>query len=197
MLFTARHCNDERKGGRKVLSNFSYIMTETAKWYVIHTYSGYEKKVETNIAKMIENRGMHEQILEIRVPEEDDTDSTGKKVVKRKIFPGYVFLKMIMSDECWHAIRSIRGVTGFVGPESKPVPLTDAELETMKLEKRVYESDYAVDDVVRITDGPLSGYIGKVLEISPEKGKLKLSVDLFMGRETVIDLDMNQVETLD
>ncbi len=172
-------------------------MAEIAKWYVIHTYSGYEKKVETNIAKMIENRGMQDRILDIRVPEEEDLESNTKKAVKRKIFPGYVFLKMIMSDECWHAIRGIRGVTGFVGPESKPVPLTEEELENMKLEKTVVETDYSVDDVVRITDGPLSGYIGKVLEISPDKGKLKLSVDLFMGRETVIDLDMNQVEALD
>ena len=190
-------------------------MADNAKWYVMHTYSGYEKKVETNIRKMIDNRNMQDEILDIRVPEEEviegsendyndydglrRNDSSGKKnkLVKRKIFPGYVFIKMVMSDTCWHAVRSIRGVTGFVGPESKPVPLSDEELENMHLESRPVQLEFGVGDVVVITDGPFSGYHGRVLEVMPERGKVKLAVDLFMGRETEVDLDISQTEPLD
>ena len=111
-------------------------MADNAKWYVIHTYSGYEKKVETNIKKMIENRGMENEILDIRVPEEEDTESAGRKGAKRKIFPGYVFIKTIMSDDVWHAVRNIRGVTGFVGPESKPVPLTETRNYNFRFSRR-------------------------------------------------------------
>lgn len=174
-------------------------MATHEKWYIIHTYSGYEKKVETNIRKVIENRGLQDQIVDIRVPEQDDIEMKGteKKIVKRKVFPGYVFVKMIMSDDSWHAIRNIRGVTGFVGPESKPVPLTDAEVENMEFEKRPVIIKFNVDDVVRITDGPLAGYLGKVIEIHPDKQKLKLLVELFMGRETEVDLEVKEVEALD
>ena len=173
-------------------------MAEVAKWCVIHTYSGYEKKVETNIAKLIENRGMHEQITDIRVPEEVSIDPETKKESKRKLFPGYVFIKMIMSDDAWHDIKNIRGVTGFVGPESKPVALTEEELESMKLEtKQPASVDFAEGDTVKITDGPLSGYMGKVLELKADKTKVKVSVDLFMGRETEVDLEIYQVEALD
>lgn len=171
---------------------FAY-MAEEAKWYVIHTYSGYEKKVETNINKMIDNRGLQEQIVDIRVPEEEDSE-TGSK---RKVFPGYVFIKMIMSDDAWHAVRNIRGVTGFVGPESKPVPLTEEELNTMRIEVRPVKVEFEAGDTVRIIDGPLSGYLGKVQEILADKKKVKLSVDLFMGRETEVDLELNQVEAID
>lgn len=172
-------------------------MAEVAKWYVIHTYSGYEKKVETNIAKLIENRGLQEQITDIRVPEEVSVDPETKKESKRKLFPGYVFIKMIMSDDAWHDIKNIRGVTGFVGPESKPVALTEEELESMKLEVKPVKIDFAEGDTVKITDGPLSGYLGKVMELKADKSKVKLSVDLFMGRETEVDLEINQVEVLD
>lgn len=172
-------------------------MAEVAKWYVIHTYSGYEKKVETNIAKLIENRGLQEQITDIRVPEEVSVDPETKKESKRKLFPGYVFIKMIMSDDAWHDIKNIRGVTGFVGPESKPVALTEEELESMKLEVKPVKIDFAEGDTVKITDGPLSGYLGKVIELKADKSKVKLSVDLFMGRETEVDLEINQVEVLD
>lgn len=172
-------------------------MAEIAKWYVIHTYSGYEKKVETNIAKLIENRGLQEQITDIRVPEEVVVDPETKKESKRKLFPGYVFIKMIMSDDAWHDIKNIRGVTGFVGPESKPVALTEEELESMKLEVKPVKIDFAEGDTVRIIDGPLNGYLGKVMELKADKSKVKLSVDLFMGRETEVDLEVNQVEVLD
>ena len=172
-------------------------MAEVAKWYVIHTYSGYEKKVETNIAKLIENRGLQEQITDIRVPEEVSVDPETKKESKRKLFPGYVFIKMVMSDDAWHDIKNIRGVTGFVGPESKPVALTEEELESMKLEVKPVKIDFAEGDTVKIIDGPLSGYLGKVIELKADKSKVKLSVDLFMGRETEVDLEINQVEVLD
>lgn len=175
----------------------SEIMADSAKWYVIHTYSGYEKKVETNIKKMIENRGMENEILDIRVPEEEDTETAGRKGAKRKIFPGYVFIKTLMSDDVWHAVRNIRGVTGFVGPDSKPVPLTEGELESMRIETRNVEIEFSEGDVVRITEGPLSGYLGRVMEILEDKQKVKVSVDLFMGRETEVDLEITQVETLD
>jgi len=172
-------------------------MAEVAKWYVIHTYSGYEKKVETNICKLIENRGLHEQITDITVPEEVVIDPETKKESKRKLFPGYVFIKMIMSDEAWHDIKNIRGVTGFVGPESKPVALTEEELESMRLEVKPVKIDFEKGDTVKIVDGPLSGYLGKVMEIKADKSKVKLSVDLFMGRETEVDLEIHQVEVLD
>ncbi|MBR6524254.1 MAG: transcription termination/antitermination factor NusG [Clostridia bacterium] len=172
-------------------------MAEVAKWYVIHTYSGYEKKVETNIAKLIENRGLQEQITDIRVPEEVSVDPETKKESKRKLFPGYVFIKMVMSDDAWHDIKNIRGVTGFVGPESKPVALTEEELQSMKLEVKPVNIDFAEGDTVRIIDGPLNGYLGKVMELKADKSKVKLSVDLFMGRETEVDLEIGQVEVLD
>lgn len=172
-------------------------MAEIAKWYVIHTYSGYEKKVETNIAKLIENRGLQEQIVDIRVPEETVIDPESKKESKRKLFPGYVFIKMIMSDDAWHDVKNIRGVTGFVGPESKPVALTEEELESMKLEVKPVKIDFAEGDTVKIIDGPLNGYLGKVMELKADTGKVKLSVDLFMGRETEVDLELHQVEALD
>ena len=172
-------------------------MAEVAKWYVIHTYSGYEKKVETNIAKLIENRGLQEQIVDIRVPEETVVDPESKKESKRKLFPGYVFIKMIMSDDAWHDVKNIRGVTGFVGPESKPVALTEEELESMKLEVKPVKIDFAEGDTVKIIDGPLNGYLGKVTELKSDIGKVKLSVDLFMGRETEVDLELHQVEALD
>ncbi len=172
-------------------------MAEVAKWYVVHTYSGYEKKVETNIQKMVDNRGLHDQIVDIRVPEEIEVDNETKKETKRKIFPGYVFVKMVMSDDAWHAIRNIRGVTGFVGPESKPVPLTDSEIENMKIEYSPVTIDFEIGDMARIIDGPLTGYLGKVIEILADKAKVKLSVDLFMGRETEVDLDISQVESIE
>ncbi len=171
-------------------------MAEGAKWYVIHTYSGYEKKVETNIHKMIENRGMQNQIMDIQVPMEEDTES-GRSGALRKIFPGYVFLKMIMSDDVWHAVKSIRGVTGFVGSDSKPVPLAENEISAMRLKPAATAVDYQVGDSVKIIDGPLNDYIGKILEIYADKNKVKLSVDLFMGRETEVDLELAQIEAIE
>ncbi len=170
-------------------------MAESAKWYVIHTYSGYEKKVETNIHKMIENRGLQDQIMDIQLPLEEDAAKPG---VFHKIFPGYLFLKMIMSDDVWHAVKSIRGVTGFVGSDSKPVPLADDELSAMRLKTAtVSASQYELGDSVKVTEGPLKDYIGRILELDANKGKVKLAVDLFMGRETEVDLELTQIEAID
>ena len=174
-------------------------MSENAKWYVIHTYSGYEKKVETNIRKLIENGGYADRIIDLRVPEEqaEEVAEGGRKAAAKKLFPSYVFIKMIMSDESWHAVRNIRGVTGFVGPDSKPVALTEDELAAMSLEVKTVKIDFALGDVIRIISGPLANYSGRVLEIDAAKGKVKLAVDLFMGRETEVDIDINQTEPIE
>ena len=166
-----------------------------AKWYVVHTYSGYENKVKANIEKTIENRGMEDAILDIQIPMEDvvEIKDDEKVVVSRKKFPGYVIIKMIMSDETWYVVRNTRGVTGFVGPGSKPVPLTDEEVENMGIEKQTIVLNYAKGDNVKIKYGPLSDFVGVVDEISMEKKKVRVIVSRF-GRETPVELEFNQVE---
>lgn len=173
-------------------------MSAEAKWYVIHTYSGYEKKVEDNIRKMVENRNLEDQIVNIRVPEEVEYETHGDKIkeIRRKLYPSYVFIQMKMSDDVWHAIRNIRGVTGFVGPESKPVPLTQREYEEMRLNDAPVSCEYSVGEVVNIISGPLSGNTGRVLEISSDFKHLKLAVDLFMGRETTVEAELRDVAPL-
>lgn len=172
-------------------------MASKAKWYVVHTYSGYENKVKANLEKTIENRGMEEAILDIRIPMEEvvEIKDDKKRIVERKKFPGYVIIKMIMTDETWYVVRNTRGVTGFVGPASKPVPLTEEEIENMGIEKQVFVLNFEVDDNVKIKYGPLENMIGVVKEISMEKKKVKVIVSMF-GRETPVELDFNQVETL-
>lgn len=172
-------------------------MAGNAKWYVAHTYSGYENKVKANIEKTIENRGMQDLFFDIRVPMEEVVEQKGeeKKVVSRKVYPGYVFVKMVMTDESWYVVRNTRGVTGFVGPGSKPVPLTEAEVEAMGVEARVIKLDFAVGDNVRVTDGPLESFIGVIEEINMEKRKLRVCVSMF-SRETPVELEFNQVEAL-
>ncbi len=173
-------------------------MAGTAKWYVAHTYSGYENKVKANIEKTIENRGMQDLILDIRVPTEEVVEQKGeeKKVTVRKIYPGYVFVKMIITDESWYVVRNTRGVTGFVGPGSKPVPLSEAEVAAMGVEARTVKVDFAVGDNIRITEGSFESFIGVVEEINPEKNTLKVCVSMF-GREIPIELEFHQVEPLD
>ena len=147
-------------------------MSDEAKWYVVHTYSGYENKVASNLEKTVENHSLQNLIFEIRVPTEKVTEvaANGKtKEVERKIFPGYVIVKMILTDESWYAVRNIRGCTGFVGPSSKPIPLTDEEVERLGVETRNVEVSYNVGDSVQITDGPLEGFIGTVEEIDVDK----------------------------
>ena len=174
-------------------------MSDEAKWYVVHTYSGYENKVASNLEKTVENHSLQNLIFEIRVPTEKVTEvaANGKtKEVERKIFPGYVIVKMILTDESWYAVRNIRGCTGFVGPSSKPIPLTDEEVERLGVETRNVEVSYNVGDSVQITDGPLEGFIGTVAEIDVDKNHIRVMVSMF-GRETPVDLELDQAEPVE
>ncbi len=173
-------------------------MSEEAKWYVIHTYSGYENKVATNIEKAVENRKLHDLIQEVTVPTEMVTEikDNQRKEVERKLFPSYVLVKMIMTDDSWYVVRNIRGVTGFVGPGSKPVPLTDAEVAKFGVERHEIIINFKVGDSVRVIDGYLEGFIGVVDSIELEKELVKVTVSM-MGKEIPVELDLDQVETLD
>ena len=170
-------------------------MSDNAKWYVIHTYSGYENKVAATIQKTVENRKLGDLIFDIRVPMETVTEirDTGKKEVERKMFPGYVLIKMVMTDDTWHLIRNIRGVTGFVGEANKAIPLTEDEVAALGMEKREIVVLYHVGDTVRITEGPLASFTGTVEEIEPDKNRVRVVVSMF-GRETPVDLELDQVE---
>lgn len=170
---------------------------QEAKWYVVHTYSGYENKVKANLEKMVENRGLQDLIFEIKVPMEEHIEvKDGKKrSVMRKIFPGYVIVKMIMTDESWYIVRNTRGVTGFVGPGSKPIPLTDEEIRKLGVENIPVELKAEVGDNVRVISGPLENFIGVIEEIYPDKQKVRVSVSMF-GRETPIDLDFEQIQKI-
>lgn len=172
-------------------------MSEEAKWFVVHTYSGYENKVKANIEKVVENRSLQEFILDVVVPMEEQIEIKDgkKKATLRKVFPGYVLVKMIMNDESWYVVRNTRGVTGFVGPGSKPVPLTDEEIKTMGVEEVVPVVDYEVGDNVRVISGPLENFIGIVEEINMEKRKVRVSVSMF-GRETPVELELVQIEKI-
>lgn len=172
-------------------------MSEAAKWYVVHTYSGYENKVAATIQKTVENRKLEELFLDIRVPMETVTEirDNGPKDVERKMFPGYVLVKMIMTDESWYVVRNTRGVTSFVGPGSKPVPLTDDEVAALGMEKRELRLSYAVGDSVKVIDGPLEGFVGVVEEINASAGTVRVAVSMF-GRETPVELKFNQVASM-
>jgi len=170
-------------------------MSDEARWYVVHTYSGYESKVAATIKTVVENRKLHDLILDVNVPTEIVTEikDSKSKEVERKIFPGYVLVKMIMTDESWHVVRNTRGVTGFVGPGSKPVPLTDEEVAALGVEKHEIKVSYGIGDSVKITDGPLDGFIGTVEDLAPEKNRVRVVVSMF-GRETPVELALDQVE---
>ncbi len=169
-----------------------------AKWYVAHTYSGYENKVKADIEKTVDNRNMHDVIQEICVPMEEvvEIKDNQKKTVQRKLFPGYVVVKMIMTDESWYVVRNCRGVTGFVGPGSKPVPLSDAEVLAIGLEKVVIESKFNVGDNIRVKYGAFEGFVGVVDAILTDKQKIKAKITMFGGRDTEVELEFNQVEAL-
>ena len=172
-------------------------MAEEMKWYVAHTYSGYENTVAVYIEQAVENRNMHDVIAEVSIPMETVTEITdnGPKTVERKVFPGYVLVKMVMTDETWHLVRNIRGVTGFVGSANKAIPLTDEEIAALGVEKREVMVSYAVGDNVKITDGALESFIGPVEEIDTERSKVRVVVSMF-GRETPVELELDQVEPL-
>ena len=179
-------------------------MAIDARWYVVHTYSGYEKKVATNIEKMVENRKMQDQILEVTIPVETVTDIEKNKTVERLLFPGYVLVKVAvtpdrdnrpaMSDETWLLIRNTRGVTGFVGPENKAIPLTDEEVIRLGVEKKVVEVSYKVGDTVNIIDEIFDGFTGVVEELDVENNMVKVSVSALFGKQTTVELELDQVE---
>ena len=175
-------------------------MADNARWYVVHTYSGYENAVKTTIEKFVTGRHMEDMILDIKIPLETVTEITesGKaKEVERKVFPGYVLIKMGMTDDTWHLVRNVRGVTGFVGEASnKPIPLTEEEVLALGMEKHEVVVLYNVGDNVRISDGPLASFTGVVEEIDAEKNKVTVVVSMF-GRETPVELELNQVEVID
>ncbi|MBO5955792.1 MAG: transcription termination/antitermination protein NusG [Clostridia bacterium] len=172
-------------------------MSKEAKWYVAHTYSGYENKVKADIEKTIENRNMQDVIQEISVPMEEvvEIKDDKKKTVMRKVFPGYVIIKMVMTDESWYVVRNCRGVTGFVGPGSKPVPLTDEEIAAIGLEKKTITVGFDVGDNIRVKYGPLEGFVGVITAIVMDKQKIKAKISMF-GRDTDVELEFNQVEAL-
>lgn len=170
-------------------------MAESAKWYVVHTYSGYENTVAASIEKAVENRGLRDWITDVSIPLETVTEITdnGPKTVERKVFPGYVLVKMVLTDETWHLVRNVRGVTGFVGSGNKAIPLTDDEIAALGVEKREIVVAYQVGDSVKITDGALESFIGTVEEIDLDHSKVRVVVSMF-GRETPVELELDQVE---
>ncbi|WP_297990408.1 transcription termination/antitermination protein NusG [Anoxybacillus sp.] len=173
-------------------------------WYVIHTYSGYENKVKTNLEKRVESMGMQDKIFRVVVPEEEETDTKGgkKKVVKKKVFPGYVLVEMIMTDDSWYVVRNTPGVTGFVGSAgagSKPTPLLEEEvsaiLKRMGVDLIELEFDFELNETVRIKEGPFANFVGTIQEIEMDKQKVTVLVDMF-GRETPVELDFSQIEKI-
>ncbi|MDO4799265.1 MAG: transcription termination/antitermination protein NusG [Bacillota bacterium] len=165
-----------------------------ANWYVVHTYSGHENKVKANIEKIVENRGMGDVILKVEVPTETlvEVKDGKKKEKQRKIFPGYVIVKMYMNDQSWYVVRNTRGVTGFVGAGTKPTPLTRPEVENMGLEKRTVLTDYQVGDNVMVVSGPFEKFVGVVEEIHTDKQSVKVLLSMF-GRETPVELEFEHV----
>ena len=171
-----------------------YDETGEKRWYVAHTYSGYENKVKTNLEKIVENRGLQDVIVDIRIPVETYIDNETKKEIEEKIFPSYVLVKMVMTDETWHVVRNISGVTGFVGPGSKPTALTEAEVAAMGIEAAAPKVviNFNIGDTVEIKDGALKGTRGVLKEFSDDKKKLTVIVNMF-GRDTPFELDSDAV----
>ncbi|MGG3561339.1 transcription termination/antitermination protein NusG [Neobacillus rhizosphaerae] len=173
-------------------------------WYVVHTYSGYENKVKANLEKRVESMGMSDKIFRVVVPEEEETEIKNgkKKVVKRKVFPGYVLVEIVMTDDSWYVVRNTPGVTGFVGSAgsgSKPTPLLPEEvvvlLKRMGVEEKRVDVDYEIGETVRVKEGPFANFTGSVEEMDKDKAKLKVLVNMF-GRDTPVELDFTQIEKL-
>ncbi len=173
-------------------------MAEEAKWYVVHTYSGYENAVADTVVKAAENRGMTDLIQEVNIPMETVTEIEDgvSKTYERKVFPGYVLVKMILTDESWHLVRNVRGCTGFVGSGNKAIPLSDAEIASLGVEKHDLRVDFEVGSRIRVADGPLEGFFGQVEEIDMDKQMVRVVVSMF-GRETPVELDFDQIEAAD
>ena len=178
------------------MSQKNYDMT--ARWYVVHTYSGYENKVKTDLEKTVKNRELEEYFFDIIVPMEEQIEiKEGKRKANlKKVFPGYVLIKMIVTEETWYIVRNTRGVTGFVGSGTDPIPLTDEEIRNMGFEEVLVNIDYEVNDSVQILNGAFKDFIGTVKEINKEKHKVKVLVSMF-GRETPVELEFSQVQKAD
>lgn len=173
-------------------------MSEAANWYVVHTYSGYENKVKIDIENTIKNRKLEDQILEVTVPMQEvvEIKNGAKKAAQKKMFPGYVLINMIMNDDTWYVVRNTRGVTGFVGPGSKPVPLTEAEMEPLGINTvKELEVDYGVGDSIMVTSGVWKDTVGIVTRINHEKQIVTINVDMF-GRETPVELSFTEVKKM-
>ena len=170
-------------------------MSEEAKWYVVHTYSGYENKVASILEKAIENQNLGEMIREVKVPTETVVEiKDGKeREVERKIFPGYVLVKMVLNDRSWYIVRNVRGCTGFVGPSTKPIPLTEEEVKKLGVEVKTVKLSYKVGESVKIIDGPLKNMVGTVTKIDTENKLVEVTVSMF-GRETPAELELGQIE---
>ena len=168
------------------------------RWYVVHTYSGYENKVKTDLEKTVKNRELEEYFFDIVVPMEEQIEiKDGKRKANlKKVFPGYVLVKMIVTEETWYIVRNTRGVTGFVGSGTDPIPLTDEEIRAMGFEEASINVDYDVNDSVQILNGPFKDSIGTVKEINKEKHKVKVLISMF-GRETPVELEFSQIQKVD
>ena len=176
-------------------------MTEKSKepcWYVVHTYSGYENKVKDTLEKSVENNGMQDLIFDVRVPVEDVIEiKNGKRVkTQRKVYPGYVLVHMIETSESWYVVRNTRGVTGFVGPDSKPVPLTDEEIEALGVARKDVVVNFKVGDSVNVMSGPFEGFVGVVSAIDLDNQRVTVAVSMF-GRDTPVELELGQVRAVD
>ena len=168
-----------------------------ANWYVVHTYSGYENKVKANIEKTIENRHLEDQILEVRVPLQDVVEAKNgvKKTVQKKMFPGYVLLNMVMNDDTWYVVRNTRGVTGFVGPGSKPVPLTETEMFNLGIQAANIEVDFAEGDMVTVIGGVWKDTVGVIQSMNQSKKSVTINVELF-GRETPVEISFTDIRKM-
>ncbi|MBR3295676.1 MAG: transcription termination/antitermination factor NusG [Clostridia bacterium] len=186
----------EEKSSR--LDEFTFIKqekTDTPKWYVVYTYSGYEDKVMTNLKKTVVNNGLEDLIYDVQVPKEETIEvrNGNRKRVQKKLYPGYVMVKMLLTDQTWYIVRNTRGVTGFVGPGSKPIPLTDVEIRTMGIEDVRISLNVSVGQEVIIVSGPFENFTGKVTEVNAEQQKVKVTIPMF-GRDTQVELDFVQVK---
>ena len=170
---------------------------DDAKWYVVHTYSGYENKVKANIEKTVENRNLHDQILEVIVPLETvvEIKDGSKKAAQKKMFPGYVLLNMVMNDDTWYVVRNTRGVTGFVGPGSKPVPLTEEEMLPLGIKKEEIQVDFAEGDTVVVTGGAWKDTVGVITALNVQKQTATINVELF-GRETPVEISFAEIKKM-
>jgi len=180
-----------------IMNESRHELMPDSRWYVVHTYSGYENKVKANIEKIIENRGMEEFFEQIVVPMQDtiEVKNNVRKSVQKKIYPGYVLLKMIMTDDTWYVVRNTRGVTSFVGPASKPVPLTDEEIVSMGIEIPDFELDLDLGELVRIVTGPFEGSVGNVKDINHQKKTVSIALSVF-GRETQVEVDYHVLQRM-